>query len=181
MTTLIKKRVKRAFTLLELLVCLAIISIVGVLVGTKGHQLLEHHQFRSTVQNFLLDLGRFQVLSMTCGSDIVCRITQDVSGCKVHWELETSLPVEREALSYGLKGVEALQFQGKPTKEVEFILFSSGRISPTHLITFIPKKEDKRLNIDLVYPFYLKEGLIKKFKTLSAPVYPSRKKDFIDK
>ncbi len=178
---MIKKKVKRAFTLLEILVCLAIISLVSVLVGTKGHQLLSYHEFRSISQTFLLDLGRFQILSMTSGSDVVCRITKEASGCFVHWQVEASLPVEQGALSYELKGVEKIQFQGKLVKDLEFTLFSSGRISPASLITFISKKEEKTLSIDLAYPFYIKEGLVKSLSLVSPPLYPIRKKDLIDK
>ena len=178
---MIKKEIKRAFTLLEILVCLAIISLVSVLVGTKGHQLLSYHQFRSISQTFLLDLGRFQILSMASGSDVVCRITKEASGCFIRWQADASLPVEQGALSYELKGVEKIQFQRKEVKDLEFTLFSSGRISPASLVTFISKKDGKALSIDLAYPFHVKEGAAKSPSLASPPSYPIRKKDFIDK
>jgi hypothetical protein len=162
-------------------VCLTIISLVSVLVGTKGHQLLSYHQFRTISQTFLLDVGRFQILSMASGSDVVCKITKNPAGCFIEWRADAPLPLEQGALSYELKGVEKVQFQGKAVKELEFTLFSSGRIFPASPITFFAKKEEKVLTIDLSYPFYINEGLIKREFLLSAPVYPVRKKDLFDK
>ena len=178
---MIKKKIKKAFTLLEILVCLAIISLVSVLVGTKGHQLLSYHQFRSISQTFLLDLGRFQILAMTSGSDIICKIIKEASGYVIHWDPEAVLPLEQGALSYALKGVEKIQLQGKVVNEFDFTLLSSGRIFPVSHITFVSKKEEKVLSIDLAYPFYVKEGVIKNSPPLFLPFYPTRKKDFIDK
>lgn len=175
-----KRRSKRAFTLLELLVCIVIISLVSVLVGTKGHQLLAYHQFRSTSQTFLLDLGRFQILSMAGGFDITCKLTKSSSAYLVEWQAETSLPIEKGSLSYELKGVQRIEIQGKPVRDLEFTVFSSGRIDPTLCMTFISKKEEKSLSIDLTYPFYLKEGTIK-ITSLSPPIYPVSRKDILDK
>lgn len=181
MMTMINKRVKKAFTLLEILVCLAIISLVSVLLGTKGHQLLSYHQFRSISQTFLLDLGRFQILSMASGSDVLCKIKKEPSGWFVRWQADAALPIEQGALLYELKGVENILFQEKAVKEFEFTVFSSGRISPASLLTFVSKKEEKPLIIDLSYPFYIKEGGGQHPTSGSQPPYPTRKKDFIDK
>ncbi len=178
---MIKRRSKEAFTLLEILVCIFIIGLVGVVVGTKGHQLLAYHRFRCTVQTFGLDLGRFQVLSMIGNADIVCTVVEEGSSFRVFWKSDSPLPIEPSALSYKLEGVKHIEFEGKRVAKLEFSLFSSGRISPPSALTFVSSREEKAVTVDLTYPLYLKEGRVKPENFNFIPSYPIRKKDIIDK
>ena len=171
-----KRHRSRGFTLLELMVCLGIISLMGSLVATKGYQLFSYHQFRCISQTFLADLNRWQIVAMAQGCDVKCKIQENGSIYKV--QFEPDMPVMGvERLNYELKCAEKMQFQGKILKKFEFTLFSSGRISDQGVLTLIPKQEEKALSIDLSYPVVLEESKSTAFfQKRIIPSYPKRKK-----
>lgn len=152
-----KKRPNGAFTLLELLVVLALIALTGTLVGVNGKNLLAHHRFRNSVANFWLDLSRYRILAMTSGSDILCTLHCEKGICTVFFRSEHN-EAGKQPYSYELPGVVGIELGGKKVRRGEVVLFSSGRMSPIPSLTFLPRDERKPITLDPVYPFYLKEG-----------------------
>jgi len=174
---MITKKSKKGFTLLEILVCFVVIALVSTLLGTKGHDLIAYHRFRCEMQSFLLDLGRFRIVSMAQGCDITCKIQKTEKHYLISWESDAPLPLEKAGMSYELQGIKKMIFSGKEVREFEVNLFSSGRISPQVLLTFVPKREEKSLTVDFAYPSYLKAASGSKTVSLTPPPYPVRKKD----
>lgn len=175
--TLRNKR-SHCFTLLELLVALGIIAILGTLVSIQGKDLLSYHRFRSSTQCFLFDLNRYQLLAITQNSDITCKISQIKGSCKVQWQGEAPLPVSPKELAYNSPGIEKLLLNGKNVSEIEFTIFSSGRISPINKISFASKTQEA--TIDLTYPKYLENSEYSPSYFSFTPSHPNKKRNLYD-
>ena len=177
-----RSKSKRPFTLLEIMVCLVIITLAGAAIGVQGGNLFKYHQFRSVAQTFVFDISKWRVMSMTLGSDVTCSIDKGEEGYTVTWTPDAPIETKGTPLFYPLKGVKGLFLQGKSKDSYEFIIYSSGRISSSDILTFSPSKKEKAVSIDLSYPASLKEGPFKpsfrsalqKSNTLS---YPEKKKN----
>ena len=163
-----------SFTLLELLVALGIIAILGTLVSIQGKDLLTHHRFQTSTQSLLFDVNRYQLLSITQNTDITCKISQKNGSCLVEWIPEGPLPVSNKELSYNCPGIEDILVNGKKVVETEFIIFSSGRISPINRLSFLSKNQER--HIDLTYPKYLKNSASPNSYFSFIPTYPKKKK-----
>lgn len=157
---------------MELMICLAIIGLLGALLGTKGTDLLAYHQFQSSMQTFLLDIQKWQILSMTQGSDVVCRIQKKNGKYFVYVEPENQIG----SLTYELKEVSKLFFEGKPVENFQMTLLSSGRVFPSGLLK-VETKAEKAFCIDFSYPKALLEGSFKKSPFPSLPIYPEKRKE----
>jgi hypothetical protein len=162
------------------MVCLVIITLAGAAIGVQGGNLFKYHQFRGVAQTFVFDLNKWRVLSMTLGSDVTCSIDKDKSGYIVTWTPDSPIEPAGSPLTYPLKGVKEVSLQGKKRDSYQFILFSSGRVSATDILTFSPSKKDKSISIDLSYPADLKEGPFKpSFKSAlqksNIPPFPEKK------
>ena len=65
---------KRRFTLLELLVCIAILGVIASLLGIKGKGMVDHHRFRSSVQEVANKLGLCKTLALSYQADLTFRL-----------------------------------------------------------------------------------------------------------
>lgn len=178
-----RKRIKnKAFTLLELMVCLVLISLLGAIIGIKGIDLLAHHRFRSTLQTWLLDIGRAQILAMYQKCDVICILKKRAEG-GYQANIESDSPSFSPS-SYIWKDVALLNFQGKPV-ELFCITFSpAGRISPLGILQIVPYKGEKdAIFLDLSYPVVFHTNPIKT-TSLQPPFFPTKEKkisELVDK
>ncbi len=170
------KRIKRrAFTLLELMVCLAIIGLLGAVVGIKGVELLAHHRFYGSLQTWLFDIQRLQILAMNQGVDVICIIKKNEKGT-FHAFLESDSP-SFPLSSYELKEVAKLDFQGKSVTQLQVTFFSSGRIFPTGILKIEAEREkEPPVFLDFAYPIIFQTNLIKNSHAFIPPPYPERRK-----
>ncbi len=156
-----RPRSKKPFTLLEIMVCLVIITLAGAAIGVSGGNLFKYHQFRGIAQTFVFDLNKWRVMSMTLGSDVECLIDKEKEGYRVTWSPDAPIEAEGSSFTYLLKEVKELSVQGKEKNSFSFTLFSSGRISSSDMLTLSPNKKDKSISIDLSFPSSLIEGPFK--------------------
>lgn len=167
---------KRAFTLLELMICIALIGLLGSILGIKGADLLSHHRFHSSLQTWLFATQRLQILSMNQGADVICTIKKDKDG---HFKafLESDSPTLASEV-YELKEVFQISFENKPVKEFHVTFFSSGRIFPTGLLKVETSKENETpLFLDLSYPVAFQSKNLKRSHALIPPPYPERRNE----
>ncbi len=164
---------KHSFTLLELMICLSLISLVGTLVAIKGMDLVAHHRFTSSLQEVLFDLQRHQILAMTEGRDVLCKIAKNPEGA--YFASFTFDGKDAPYSSHLLKEISQIRFQGKIISEFESILYSTGRINSLGVLSFEAKKHNEDpLWIDFSYPICLQKGPIPASKLVLLPPYPDK-------
>ena len=172
----------KAFTLLELMVCLFLISLLGALIGIKGIDLLAHHRFRSALQTWLLDIERAQILAMHQKCDVVCILKKRMDG-GYQAILESDSPTFSSS-SYTWKDVEKISFQGKVIDTLPITFTPSGRISPQGILEITPyKKEKDSMFLDLSYPVVFHSNPIR-FSSSPPPFFPLKEKkiaELVDK
>jgi hypothetical protein len=168
-----RKKNSKFFTLLELMVSFALIGLVGSLIIRGGYDLLSHYQFRSSAQSFLSDIQRFQIMAMTVKCDVECSIEKEKGGYKVMWRPDAFFSSEEKGGSFSLKGVEKLYLESKEYSKLAFTIFSTGRLSESGILTFLPKKEENSCHIDLSYPIELQR--VKEKISCQIPPYPLKK------
>lgn len=178
-----KKPIKlKAFTLLELMVCLVLIGLLGALIGIKGIDLLAHHRFRSTLQTWLLDVQRAQILAMHQKCDVICTLKKRPEG-GYQVMLESDSPTFSSSL-YTWKDVAKITFQGKAIDTLSVTFSPAGRIFPVGILQITPYKEEKdAVFLDLSYPAVFHTNPIA-FTPLQPPFFPEKEKklsELVDK
>lgn len=166
---------RKNFTLLELMVCIALIAILGAVVGIKGTTLLAHHQFYSGLQTWLFDIHRVQIVAMNQGVDVVCTLKRNQQG-DYQALMESDAP-SFSSSTYELKQVSRLSFDGKPIEKWQVTFFSSGRISPSGLLKIEAQKENEPpVFLDFAYPIAFQTSLPKHSRVSFPPPYPEKRK-----
>lgn len=90
----------RAFTLLEIVICVAILGIIGSVIGWQAKEMIQTHRFRKSVAMLFADLRKAQMLSL-------CRRT----------DIELEIAPIKDGYSYLLRSDEPIsELTKKPTK-----------------------------------------------------------------
>ena len=168
----------KAFTLLELMVCLVLIGLLGALIGVKGIDLLAHHRFRSSLQTWLLDVGRAQILAMHQKCDVVCTLSKTQDG-RYRAILVSDSPMFSSSV-YHWKDVAKISFEGKPIDTLSIAFSPTGRIFPQGILQIIPRREEKdTIFLDLSYPVVFHTNAMV-YSALQPPFFPQKEKKLSD-
>lgn len=152
-------RLSRAFTLLELMIALAILSLIGALSAVQIKKLTDAHQFETEVSNLFIALQEAQVLASTYQTDISLDFYRDEKRDLCYrfstYEPFTEQQFNNEARS--LNHTFAIKFQGEKIHQLHFDIFS-GRVEPRGVLAFFqtPKEDSKTVWLDLQYGQLLK-------------------------
>jgi hypothetical protein len=156
---------RRKFTLLELLICIMIISLVGGVLALPLKDMLERHRLHHNVKTVFIQFKKAQALALNYQSDMGLRFYEDegIFCCDGF----TDEPIRPFKL-LKLQGISNLDFNGIKisAKPLEFKVFASGRIEPTGKLIF--HKGADFLEIDLTTPLQI------------SIVKPKENKDEID-
>ncbi len=170
-----KRNKRKSFTLLEIMVCLALISLLAGLVGMKGVDLLAHHRFYRGLQSWLFDVHQVQILAMNQGADVTCTIKKNQEG--TYQAIFESDSPSFHSTTHDLKEVSELFLENKPVKEVKVTFFSSGRTFPTGILKIEPQKmKQPPVFLDFSYPIAFQTAPPKKSSRFIPPPYPEKKK-----
>jgi len=147
---------KRLFTLFEIALCMAILSLTGTLLTWQAKEMVSAHQFHKSISHLLTDLRRIQIVSLSDRADIELKISKSEKGYKYQIHTDELLP-HFSKKEQKLTGVKKISLGGKPlTKPVTLTLFASGQITPKRKITLHQKEESKEgYCLNLETPLYI--------------------------
>lgn len=155
MTKMRTSKKKRVFTLLEIIVCLVIVTMLMGLVGVKTYQLIDLYRFRSSVHKMLSEINHWQLWAMTHNDDVHLKISQEKGEYFFQPETEAPYPLPSLLTKQKLYGVKRIKMDGKTLSSLDLDIYSTGRIEPTGILQYEPKdpiSSDEALRLDLLYP-----------------------------
>jgi prepilin-type N-terminal cleavage/methylation domain-containing protein len=152
-------KIKRSFTLLEMMVVLAILSVIGALTTIHIKKLLDAHRFESEVSDLFVAIQEAQVLSCAFQTDLRLSFFQKKG--ILYYRISTDEPFSAKQLNQGdipLGRTALLKFKDIEIKKLHLDIFSGGRIEPGGILTFRQSREEdaKELWFDLQHGHLLK-------------------------
>jgi prepilin-type N-terminal cleavage/methylation domain-containing protein len=148
----------RAFTLLEMMIGLVILSLVGALSAVHIKKLIDAHRFEKEVSNLFIALQEAQLLAAAYQTDIALDFYRENSKFSYRFSTdEPFVPRQFNRKSRSLFRTSVIQFQGKKINEFHLDIFS-GRVEPRGILEFFQTAEEDShaLWFDLQYGQLLK-------------------------
>ena len=163
MMKLMKRRAKKAFTLLEICIALLLIGIIASVVGVKSKNLIDQHRFKKGISSFMTALQEAQGIAVTYQIDLECNIfTKD--GEK-YFQIKTDAPLRLvDRTCKILPKVHSFTLNDKKCNQTTLKIYSSGRIEPAAVIAFHKNEADAQSEnfwIDLQRPLSIKLANVK--------------------
>ncbi len=149
---------KAAFTLLEIMIALVIISIVGALTAFQVKKMIDVHLYEGEVADLFIALQEAQVLSAAYQTDLALDIF--LKDGKPAYRFSTDEPLSSGKLNQELivlAHTASVKFKGAKASALHFDIYSGGRIEPRGSLAFYsPQEDDKALWFDLQHGQLLK-------------------------
>jgi prepilin-type N-terminal cleavage/methylation domain-containing protein len=149
---------RAAFTLLEIIVVLAILSLVASVVGFQISSCISRYAYHKEVEEVYNGIKHAKMLSLTYRTDISVHFLKDDG--VVYYQLQTDEPFSDALFDRGrkaLKKVDRFTFNDKSFKHFDFTIYSNGNIEPRGVLGFFPhsKKEENALWLNFPGAFEL--------------------------
>jgi prepilin-type N-terminal cleavage/methylation domain-containing protein len=143
-----KRRARRAFTLLEIVIALALLSLIGTLVGVQTVQLLRTHRFASEIEQFFTSVREAQVLALNYTTDHAIDISLE-NGI-VYYQITTDEPFSPQVLDQrkiACKQISQIFFDQRKEKKLHFAILSSGSIEPQGVLALCSEQERRYIDL----------------------------------
>lgn len=135
---------KRAFTLLELLIGIALISIVGGIVGIRMYKAVERKKFHTELEQLKTRIQTAHRLAISMQADWKGSLKKGEKG----WIFETTCEeIEGKRLSSLQFEPLEIFFNGKRVGQLTFDFFSNGHSSPDGTLLFKSGSEEEEWKI----------------------------------
>ncbi len=146
----------RPFTLLEILIALAILGIAATVVGWQIGKSVRIYRFQHEVEELHLAMKRAQVLALTHQTDL--RLHIDKQGDKFVYYVETDEPFPDNLIDqryHTIKEIEKIHLQDKPVEHLDLTFYSQGNIEPRSTLELFSRDSSSRW-LDFQGAFLLK-------------------------
>jgi prepilin-type N-terminal cleavage/methylation domain-containing protein len=143
--------IRRAFTLLEIMIALALLCILGTVTAVQVKKMVDRHRFEAEVAGLFSALQEAQVLSATYQTDLALDIEREKGQLVYYFSTDEPFPahmVPRRPVS--LAHTDAVQFKGVKVAQCHFDIYPGGRVEPGGILSFHCGHEtDEALWLDL--------------------------------
>jgi prepilin-type N-terminal cleavage/methylation domain-containing protein len=147
---------RRAFTLLEIMVVLTILSLIGTVVSWNIKKSIDHHRFQSEISDLLIAWQSAQALAVTYKTDFALEFY--MQNHHFYYRFSTDEPLSPTIFSQApvlLKHTHQLTVDKKKLENQRFEIYSTGCVEPQGVIRF-SSSEEMAFAIDLNKPGLLK-------------------------
>jgi prepilin-type N-terminal cleavage/methylation domain-containing protein len=166
-------RIKRSFTLLEMAIALALLSVIGTVVGVSVKKLIDSHRFESSLLSLFNELQQAQLLSSAYDAEVAVDLFEEGGAfvACLHTEepgLKRYIATKRE-----LTRTAAITFNGKKVSSLHMDIYSGGRIVPRGVFAFFDSLQDKPrvLYLDTSLGGLATLSYSKPTESATAPIY----------
>ena len=141
----------RAFTLLEIVICIAILGLAAVGIGWQMKGMLAIHNFDKNISNFFAELRKAQIVALSDRVDIDLNITKQGDVYEYSFHSDDPLLCFIAAKQTKLIGIKEIKNEKKKLESLHLHLYPSGRVGPEQKITFL-QTEEHGVILDLSHP-----------------------------
>lgn len=144
---ILTQRDKRSFTLLEICLCIVILTLVSGFLGLRIKESVEHQRFLSQVSGFTAELKRVQGFALSYRADFGIKVYKKEE--KFYYKFFTDEPLDfiQKVPARSLKGFTALSLNRKDESEISIRILSSGKIEPEGVIGMHLEKEERFIDL----------------------------------
>jgi len=169
-----QKTNKHFFTLIEIMVCLTLLTIVGSFVGIKLHTLMGEIRSKRVIKEISSHINLCQKVALLQKSDMVITLRKDKDGIIFEMGSEGGHGFYNNTKSIK-KRFKDLDFEFPEDKqEIEFNFCSTGTVTPTGELTFIDPKTKKKIDTIKISNRYCSD-------LEKAPLHPFDSEEFKEK
>jgi len=139
----------RSFTLIEIVVCLAIIASLGAALCWNVYGAMRHHRFDESVKKVRNEIEALQMFSLTFGSDMELKFEKREGGWRVVPVIYEAALRRMHVKPFDLSGVDRLRW-GASENDFTLKIYASGRFEPKGVLEM--SQGERKFYIDLQNP-----------------------------
>jgi hypothetical protein len=117
-----------SFTLLEVVICIALISMFASVFAWKGNNLLQHYLLRSSAKTIVREINTAHLLALSYQTDVSLKLVQKKGEIFLEWQTEEPL-ILRRCTSHKMRGVKNILIDYKLATSAMIASFSSASAS----------------------------------------------------
>src|SRR5579883_572054 len=102
-TNLLRMKKKNRFTLIEIMVGIALLAIMAAAFAWKGNNLLQHYLLRNSVKTLLQEVETAHLLAMSYQTDIAVMIIKKKGDFFLEWKTEEP-PLQKKRRLHKMRG-----------------------------------------------------------------------------
>lgn len=153
-----RHRHKKSFTLLEIMICIAIMALAASAMIYPLSGLLKEHRFQQGVKQFVTHLREMQSLALNYQSDMTLQFYQENG--KIMCRGVTDEPIFLFK-PFEMGNISSLMHARKKAKmPLTFNIYPTGRIEPAGTLTFQSETKKIEINFETSPLITLKESSI---------------------
>lgn len=139
------QRISRAkkgfcFTLLEIVICIALISFMASAFAWKGSNLVQHYLLRSSAKTLVREIEAAHLLALSYQTDISLKLVNNKGEFSLEWETDEPL-LQCRCHNHKLRGVKNVRVDYKDNKTA-IAAFSSTSATSCKYIDLEGRGED---------------------------------------
>ncbi|HSX04308.1 MAG TPA: type II secretion system protein [Rhabdochlamydiaceae bacterium] len=154
-----KRKGKFPFTLIEITLCLVLLGLISAVLAWQIKDMIDVHRFQKHIDLLLTDMRKVQTLALTYQTDFDIKIFK--KNDHFFYTIATDEPIKNMPVKKpkALEGVINLTFNNHELNNLDFRVYSNGRIEPLGVIGFLPKQTSEEMEglwVDLRTPIQIK-------------------------